>query len=50
MAMGQFYARKTDEVTALERENQQEVRKLAGECMVLLENDGALRSLSETAR
>ena len=48
--MGQFYARKTNEVTALERENQQEVRKLAGECMVLLENDGALPLRSDEKR
>ena len=48
--MGQFYARKTNEVTALERENQQEVRELAGECMVLLENDGALPLRSDEKR
>lgn len=42
MEMEQFFALRTDEVTSLERENQQTVRRLAGECMVLLENDGAL--------
>lgn len=40
--MDYFFALKTDKVTELERENQQTVRRLAGECMVLLENDGAL--------
>ena len=40
--MGRFYAQKTDEVTVLERTNQEIVRALAGECMVLLENDGTL--------
>lgn len=35
--MGRFYAQKTDEVTVLERTNQEIVRALAGECMVLLE-------------
>ncbi len=47
--MGQFFALKSDEITLLERENQQEVRRLAGECMVLLENDGAL-PLKESER
>lgn len=37
-----FFGLKTNEVTPLERKNQQAVRQLAGECMVLLENDGAL--------
>lgn len=40
--MEHIFALKTDEVTELERENQQTVRRLAGECMVLLENDGTL--------
>lgn len=40
--MEHFFGLKTDEVTPLERENQQAVRQLAGECMVILENDGAL--------
>lgn len=40
--MEHFYGLRTNEVTPLERENQQAVRRLAGECMVLLENDGAL--------
>lgn len=40
--MGKFYALTTDEVTSLEKENQALVRSLAGECMVVLENDGAL--------
>ena len=40
--MEQFFGLKTDEVTSLERENQRMVRELAGECMVILENDGAL--------
>lgn len=40
--MEHFFGLKTNKVTPLERENQQAVRQLAGECMVLLENDGAL--------
>lgn len=40
--MGKFYALTSDEVTSLEKENQTLVRSLAGECMVVLENDGAL--------
>ena len=40
--MSGFFALTTDEVTSLERENQREVRRLAGECAVILENDGAL--------
>lgn len=40
--MEHFFGLKTNEVTPLERENQQAVRQLVGECMVLLENDGAL--------
>ncbi|SER98610.1 beta-glucosidase [Butyrivibrio fibrisolvens] len=40
--MGKFYALTSDEVTSLEKENQALVRSLAGECMVVLENDGAL--------
>lgn len=47
--MEYFYGLRTNEVTDLERENQQAVRALAGECMVLLENDGAL-PLPETER
>ena len=40
--MGKQYALTSDEVTSLERENQALVRSLAGECMVVLENNGAL--------
>ena len=40
--MGKLYALTSDEVTALEKENQALVRSLAGECMVVLENDGTL--------
>ncbi|WP_338802330.1 hypothetical protein WAA20_04785 [Butyrivibrio fibrisolvens] len=40
--MGKLYALTSDEVTALEKENQELVRSLAGECMVVLENDGTL--------
>lgn len=47
--MSRFYALNSDEVTDLERENQRKVRALAGECMVLLENDGAL-PLSEDVK
>jgi len=40
--MAQIYALKTDEIQEYERKHQEEVRRLAGECMVILENDGAL--------
>ncbi|MDE7298958.1 MAG: glycoside hydrolase family 3 C-terminal domain-containing protein [Lachnospiraceae bacterium] len=40
--MSNFYALTSPEVTELERKNQEEVRRLAAECMVLLKNDGAL--------
>ncbi len=40
--MNQFFAPKSDEITALEMENEQKVRARAAECMVLLENDGTL--------
>lgn len=37
-----YYALKTDEVTELEKTNQEKVRELASECIVILENDGVL--------
>lgn len=40
--MRRFFAPTTNEISELERENQESVRALAGECMVLLENDGTL--------
>ncbi len=40
--MTRFYARTTDEITDLEKENLKKVRTAAVECMVLLENDGTL--------
>ncbi len=40
--MEKYYAYQNDEVTSLERENQEAVRKNAGEYMVLLENNGVL--------
>ena len=40
--MTQFYGTLTPEKTEREEKNMQLVRKGAGECMVLLENDGAL--------
>lgn len=40
--MNQYYALKSDEATELERQNQNTVRTLASECIVLLENDGTL--------
>lgn len=40
--MSRFYALTSPEVTQLERKNQEEVRRLAAECMVLLKNDGVL--------
>ena len=38
--MATFYASKTGEVSAREKEHSALVRELAGECMTLLENDG----------
>ena len=40
--MAQIYASKTNEIQKYETEHENEVRRLAGECMVLLENDGVL--------
>lgn len=40
--MSSFYALTSQKVTELEKKNQETVRRLAGECMVLLKNDGAL--------
>lgn len=40
--MKKLFAPTTDSVSDLEKENQETVRRLAGECMVLLENDGTL--------
>lgn len=42
LEMNKYFAKRTDEVSELERENQKKVRELAGECMVILENDGTL--------
>lgn len=42
LTMSSFYALTSPEVTELEKKNQETVRRLAGECMVLLKNDGAL--------
>ena len=48
--MAQIYALKTDEVQAYETAHQEEVRRLAGECMVILENDGVLPLGSDTKK
>ena len=40
--MTQIDALKTDEIQNYEIEHQEEVRRLAGECMVILKNDGVL--------
>lgn len=40
--MAQIYASKTNEIQKYEKEHENEVRRLSGECMVLLENDGVL--------
>ena len=40
--MAQIYALKTDEIQTYETAHQEEVRRLAGECMIILENDGVL--------
>lgn len=47
--MNSFLAPTTPEVTEREREHAASVRKLAGECMVLLKNDGTL-PLKETGK
>ena len=40
--MKNYKANATSEMTQLEQDNRQSVRELAGECMVILENDGVL--------
>lgn len=40
--MPKYFAPTTDEISKMELENMETVRKLAAECMVLLENDGTL--------
>lgn len=40
--MGKFFAAKSPEITKREQEHMELSRTLAGECMVLLENDGTL--------
>ncbi|MDE7325729.1 MAG: glycoside hydrolase family 3 C-terminal domain-containing protein [Lachnospiraceae bacterium] len=47
--MSSFYALTSNKVTELEKKNQEIVRRLAGECMVLLKNNGAL-PLGKTGR
>ena len=47
--MAQIYASKTNEIQKYETEHENEVRHLAGECMVLLENDGVLPFRLSTA-
>ena len=48
--MAQIDALKTDEIQNYETEHQEEVRRLAGECMVLLENDGILPLQSDVKK
>lgn len=48
--MEQIDALKTDEIQNYETEHQEEVRRLAGECMVLLENDGILPLQSDVKK
>lgn len=48
--MEQIDALKTDEIQNYEIEHQEEVRRLAGECMVLLENDGILPLQSDAKK
>ena len=48
--MEQIDALKTDEIQNYETEHQEEVRRLAGECMVLLENDGILPLQSDAKK
>ena len=40
--MSRFTAPTSPEITAREKEHQARVRAIAGDCMVLLENDGIL--------
>lgn len=48
--MAQIDELKTDEIQNYEIEHQEEVRRLAGECMVLLENDGILPLQSDAKK
>ena len=48
--MEQIDALKTDEIQNYETEHQEEVRRLAGECMVLLENEGILPLQSDVKK
>ena len=48
--MTQIDALKTDEIQNYEIEHQEEVRRLAGECIVILENDGVLPLQAGTRR
>ena len=48
--MEQIDALKTDEIHNYEIEHQEEVRRLAGECMVILENDGVLPFQADTKK
>lgn len=48
--MNHYYALKTDAVTELEKQNQEKVRELASECIVILENDGVLPLCQDNRR
>lgn len=48
--MNKFYADTSDAVTELEKKNQATIRSLAGECFVLLENDGTLPFTQDTKK
>lgn len=48
--MSTYYALKSNEITQLEQKNQDKVRELAGECMVILENDGTLPLSSDNRK
>ena len=47
--MKEYRANRTSEMTQSELDHQKRVRELAGECMVILENDGVL-PLKETGK
>ncbi len=48
--MPKYYASKNGEISEREKRNMEKVRKLASQCMVLLENDGALPITDKTRK
>ena len=48
--MNQFYADTSENVSELEKKNQEIIRSISGECFVLLENDGTLPLKADTIK